>query len=38
MGVKVDLDNSYDVSEHIVADFFVPKHGIYREIPVKYGN
>ena len=38
MGVKVGLDNSYDVSERIVADFFVPKHGIYREIPIRYGN
>ena len=38
MDVTVDLDNSYHVTERIVAEFFVPKHGIYREIPIRYGN
>ena len=36
--VRVNLDNSYDITERISANFFVPKHGIYREIPTRYGN
>ncbi|NLL24999.1 MAG: DUF2207 domain-containing protein [Spirochaetales bacterium] len=38
LSVKVGPDNSYDVTERIVAEFFVPKHGIFREIPIRYGN
>ena len=32
----VQPDASLDVSETIDADFDVPKHGIYREIPIRY--
>ena len=37
LSVKVGPDNSYDVTERIVAEFFVPKHGIFREIPIRTG-
>ena len=36
--VHVGLDNSYAITEHIGVNFFVPKHGIFREIPTQYGN
>ncbi|MFA5698870.1 MAG: DUF2207 domain-containing protein [Sphaerochaeta sp.] len=38
VNVRIGLDNSYDITERIGANFFVPKHGIYREIPTRYGN
>ena len=34
--INISSDNVYEVTETIVADFFVPKHGIFREIPMKY--
>lgn len=36
--MDISLDNSYDIQERIVANFFVPRHGIFREIPVKFGS
>ncbi|MGH0051840.1 MAG: DUF2207 domain-containing protein, partial [Sphaerochaetaceae bacterium] len=36
--VDVRLDNSYAVQEHIAVNFFSPRHGIYREIPVLFGR
>ena len=38
LAMEVGLDNSYQIEERITANFFVPRHGIYREIPVKFGN
>ena len=32
----IQTDASLEVSETIDADFDVPKHGIYREIPIRY--
>jgi uncharacterized membrane protein YgcG len=34
--IIVGSDNVYEITETIVADFFVPKHGIFREIPMRY--
>lgn len=36
--MDVALDNSYSVSEQIVANFSIPRHGIYREIPIRFGK
>ena len=33
--IKVNEDNSYDITENITANFNVQKHGIYRSIPLK---
>ena len=38
LAMDVGLDNSYQIEERITANFSVPRHGIYREIPVKFGN
>lgn len=32
--MKVNRDNCYEVTEKILADFEVPKHGLYRDIPI----
>ncbi|MDX9915799.1 MAG: DUF2207 domain-containing protein, partial [Sphaerochaeta sp.] len=37
IAIEVGLDNSYHIEERIVANFSTPRHGIYREIPVKFG-
>ena len=34
--LAVQPDAALDVTETIDADFEVPKHGIYREIPIRY--
>lgn len=34
--INIGSDNVYEVTETIVADFFIPKHGIFREIPMRY--
>ncbi len=34
--ITINSDNVYEITETIVADFFVPKHGIFREIPMRY--
>lgn len=34
--IKISSDNVYEITETIVADFFVPKHGIFRNIPLRY--
>ena len=34
--LDVQPDAGLDVTETIDADFFVPKHGILREIPIRY--
>lgn len=36
--MDVGLDNSYRIEERIVANFSTPRHGIYREIPTKFGK
>ncbi len=36
--IEVGSDNVYTISETITADFFVQKHGIFREIPMDYGK
>ena len=33
--IIVNEDNSFDITEHITANFEVPKHGIIRTIPLK---
>ncbi|MFA5447428.1 MAG: DUF2207 domain-containing protein [Sphaerochaeta sp.] len=38
MAVDVSLDNSYAIEERITANFSTPRHGIYREIPIQFGN
>ena len=38
VNVAVELDNSYRIEERIVANFSTPRHGIYREIPTKFGK
>lgn len=32
--IKVNEDNSFDITENIGAHFYVNKHGIYRKIPI----
>lgn len=32
--VVVHENNTYDITETITADFYVPKHGIFRKIPI----
>lgn len=34
--LEIRADGMLDVTEIITADFFEPRHGIYREIPVRY--
>lgn len=34
--IIINSDNVYEITETIVADFFTPKHGIFREIPMRY--
>jgi len=34
--ITINKDSSVNVEEMIVANFAVPKHGIYRTIPIKY--
>ena len=36
VNIKISSDNVYEVTETIVADFYVPKHGIFRNIPTRY--
>ncbi len=36
--VEVGSDNVLEISETITADFFIPKHGIFREIPMDFGR
>ncbi|MBN1624228.1 MAG: DUF2207 domain-containing protein [Clostridia bacterium] len=36
--IEVGTDNVYTISETITADFFVQKHGIFREIPMDFGR
>lgn len=36
--VEVSASNVYTIQEDIVANFTVPRHGIYREIPVQFGK
>jgi len=36
--IEVGSDNIYSVKETITADFLVPKHGIFREIPMDFGR
>ena len=31
----VNEDNTFDITERITANFNIPKHGIYRKIPLK---
>ena len=33
--IKVNENNTFDITEEITAHFNVPKHGIYRTIPIK---
>lgn len=35
VNIKVNENYSYDVTENIIADFKIPKHGIYRDIPFR---
>lgn len=37
MGVKINEDSTYDVSEDIDVYFYAPMHGLYRSIPIR-GN
>lgn len=36
--MEAALDNSYAVKEQIVANFSTPRHGIFREIPIRFGK
>ncbi|MBN2559105.1 MAG: DUF2207 domain-containing protein, partial [Clostridia bacterium] len=36
VGIKVSSENTYETKETITADFEIPKHGIYRSIPMRY--
>ncbi|ADY14711.1 DUF2207 domain-containing protein [Sphaerochaeta globosa] len=36
--MEAGLDNSYAVKEQIVANFSTARHGIYREIPIRFGK
>ncbi len=38
LAMDAQLDNRYAVVEQIVADFSTERHGIYREIPIKFGK
>ena len=38
MDIDVSASNIYTIEENIVANFSVPRHGIYREIPVRFGK
>ena len=38
LDLQVSPSNVYTIQEDIQADFYVPKHGIYREIPVRFGK
>lgn len=38
LDMEARLDNSYAVKEQIVANFSTARHGIYREIPVRFGK
>ena len=33
--IKVNENNTFDITENITAYFNIPKHGIYRKIPLK---
>ncbi len=33
--MKVNENNSFDITEKITAYFYIPKHGIYRKIPLR---
>src|SRR5690554_5482441 len=36
--IDVALDNSYAITERILTNFSLPRHGIYREIPNRFGK
>ncbi len=38
MDLDVSESNVYTIEENIVANFSTPRHGIYREIPVRFGK
>ncbi len=38
MDLDVSASNVYAIKEDIVVDFSQPRHGIYREIPVRFGK
>ena len=38
MDLDVSVSNVYSIDEDIVANFSVPRHGIFREIPVRFGK
>ena len=38
LDIQVSPSNVYTIQEDIQADFYVPKHGIYREIPIRFGK
>ncbi len=33
--MNVNKDNTFDINEYIMADFLVPQHGIYRNLPLR---
>lgn len=38
INIIVNENNTFDITENITAYFNVPKHGIYRKIPLKKYN
>ncbi|HKL58876.1 MAG TPA: DUF2207 domain-containing protein [Sphaerochaeta sp.] len=38
MDLDVSASNVYTITENIVANFSTPRHGIFREIPVRFGK
>ncbi|MDY0289766.1 MAG: DUF2207 domain-containing protein [Sphaerochaeta sp.] len=38
MDITVSASNVYTIEEEIVANFSTPRHGIFREIPVRFGK
>ncbi|MGB4407107.1 MAG: DUF2207 domain-containing protein [Sphaerochaeta sp.] len=38
MDLDVSASNVYTIKENIVANFSTPRHGIFREIPVRFGK
>ncbi len=38
LDLDVSVSNVYSIQEDIVVNFSVPRHGIYREIPVRFGK
>ena len=35
IGMKVNVDNTFDITEKITVDYVTPRHGIVRKIPLK---